>query len=94
MLYTYDREEDGKGRQRGDGAEEAVGNKSVGKTLAILAAIPAYLQREYVLVLHLSPRRNSASREESAPVGRYAWVDSDAEGKREVEKVIVGRYTR
>jgi len=31
---------------RGDGEEEAVGNKSGGKTLAILAAIPAYLQRE------------------------------------------------
>lgn len=46
MLYTYDREEDGEGRQRGDEAEEAVGNKSVGKTLAMLAAIPAYLQRE------------------------------------------------
>lgn len=28
------------------GAEEAVGNKSAGKTLATLAAIPAYLQRE------------------------------------------------
>lgn len=47
--------------------------------------------------MHLSPRRNSASREESAPVGRCAWVDrasTTKEKRKEAEEVIVGWYGR
>lgn len=81
-------------QKEAEGKAESRGERSGHPMLAI----PAYLQRlqkRYVLVLHLSPgRKQYFERGECLGQDRqkYAQVDGDAEGKREAEKVIVGRY--